>query len=613
MARKMFVLVAALLTVAGGAAVQLPCDSDPLGRLATARLPGETVSYAYNVRNALTSISSPRFSQQLRYAAGAANPCYNGNIAEAVTQGNRYAYTYDNANRLTAAKYTDAGAGPRYVPNYSASYAYDRNSNITALTRYGQTGINTWGKIDDLTMTYDGNQLSKVEDAADEVLLETSRDIKPIDPGIGDFIGLPQFSYDTNGNTVRDITRNLYSVTYNALNLPQSATISSETVKFVMPSDASRIDYTYDGAGVKHQTVHTTVTKTTLGNKVFTRTKRDTTRYVGSRIYENGRLDRVLTPYGYIKEGVHHTFLHDYQGNVAAVVAGDSLVQRTTYYPYGLPHANAHGATANPYKYSGKEFDTFGGTDLYDFHARHHAPSTGRFMTVDPMAEKYPGISPYMYCAGNPIIFIDTDGQELKLVGTQEDINRTIFHYQTGLGSAYNIQINSNGFILINANSAVSSCAIPQTNREYYNILNRVISDKQTTTLNVQKNVPEIIGDIKTGSVDVNDLDKLGDGEFINASSALLHETYEQYQIQTKNTHPTKAHLNAAGAEERVTGTFPSPLQREANIETRQMVIPILNGVEHDTQVGTVTILFDENNNITNVKRTKITHQNNDE
>ena len=105
----------------------------------------------------------------------------------------------------------------------------------------------------------------------------------------------------------------------------------------------------------------------------------------------------------------------------------------------------------------------------------------------------------------------------------------------------------------------------------------------------------------------------MGDGEFINASSALLHETYEQYQIQTKNTHPTKAHLNAAGAEERVTGTFPSPLQREANIENRQMVIPILNGIKHDTQVGTVTILFDENNNITNVKRTKITYQNNDE
>ena len=215
------------------------------------------------------------------------------------------------------------------------------------------------------------------------------------------------------------------SYVYNALNLPQSATISSESSKLVMPSDASRIDYTYDGTGIKHQTVHTTVTKYTLGNKVLTRTKRDTTRYVGSRIYENGQLDRVLTPYGYIKDGVHHTFIHDYQGNVAAVVAGDSLVQRTSYYPYGLPHANALGATTNPYKYSGKEFDTFGGTDLYDFHARYHAPSTGRFMTVDPMAEKYPGISPYMYCAGNPIAYIDPDGMQIFV-----NIDDMIYYYR---------------------------------------------------------------------------------------------------------------------------------------------------------------------------------------
>ncbi len=103
-------------------------------------------------------------------------------------------------------------------------------------------------------------------------------------------------------------------------------------------------------------------------------------------------------------------------GNVAAVVAGDSLVQRTSYYPYGLPHANAHGATANPYKYGGKEFDTFGGTDLYDFHARFHAPSTGRFMTVDPLCEEKPHLSGYAYCAGNPINLIDPTGMdEIKM------------------------------------------------------------------------------------------------------------------------------------------------------------------------------------------------------
>ncbi|HBI57911.1 MAG TPA: hypothetical protein DDY12_02485 [Porphyromonadaceae bacterium] len=403
-------------------------DYDALGRLATAKLPGETVSYGYNVRNALTSITSPRFSQQLRYAAGAANPCYNGNIAEAVTQGNKYAYTYDNANRLTEARYTDAGAGPRYVPNYSTTYAYDRNSNITALTRYGQTGITTWGKIDDLVMTYDGNRLSKVEDAADEVLLENSHDIKvpfsTIQPSDSE---LPPFRYDSNGNTTRDHTRNIYSIRYNALNLPQSTVVSSSTAPLLPLMGNSSVEHAYDAAGIKHQTVHVSWTKipTSFGRPLHIE-KRDTTRYVGSRIYENGQLDRVLTPYGYIKGGVHHTFLHDYQGNVAAVVAGDSLVQRTSYYPYGLPHANAHGATTNPYKYSGKEFDTFGGTDLYDFHARYHAPSTGRFMTVDPLIGKMPGMSPYIYCGGNPINYIDPYGLTVWSTSDQEAIREFI-------------------------------------------------------------------------------------------------------------------------------------------------------------------------------------------
>ncbi len=149
---------------------------------------------------------------------------------------------------------------------------------------------------------------------------------------------------------------------------------------------------------------------------------------------ENGRLDKVLTPYGYLQGGKFHTWLHDYQGNVAVVVVGDSVAQRNSYYPYGLPHVtgliklqspSATSVTDNPYKYGGKEFDTFGGTDLYDFHARYHAPSTGRFMTVDPMAEKYPGLSPYIYCAGNPIAYIDPDGMRIMV-----SIDKNKYYYQ---------------------------------------------------------------------------------------------------------------------------------------------------------------------------------------
>ena len=384
-------------------------DYDALGRLATAKLPGETVSYAYNVRNALTAITSPRFSQQLRYAAGAANPCYNGNIAEAITQGNKYAYTYDNANRLTAAKYTPSAGNA----DYSATYAYDRNSNISSLTRKGQTGrFLTFGTVDDLTLTYDGNQLSKVTETADEVLLETSHDVQPMAitrPTVS------QFRYDANGNTTMDRPRSISSITYNSLNLPQSVTID-DTPSSIISSSTNRkyIRYTYDASGVKHRVIHSS-TKPDV-SPTGRLTTADTTDYVGNRVYLNGKIDKVLTPYGYLQDGKFHTWLHDYQGNIVAVVVGDSVVQRNSYYPYGLPHAtsslltNVTFTTPNTHKYSGKEFDTFGGTDLYDFHARYHAPSTGRFMTIDQLCEEKPHLSGYAYCAGNPINLIDPSG-----------------------------------------------------------------------------------------------------------------------------------------------------------------------------------------------------------
>ena len=47
---------------------------------------------------------------------------------------------------------------------------------------------------------------------------------------------------------------------------------------------------------------------------------------------------------------------------------------------------------------------------LYDFSARYLHTSLGRFTTIDPLAEKYPSISPYTYCNGNPVRYVDPDG-----------------------------------------------------------------------------------------------------------------------------------------------------------------------------------------------------------
>jgi hypothetical protein len=51
------------------------------------------------------------------------------------------------------------------------------------------------------------------------------------------------------------------------------------------------------------------------------------------------------------------------------------------------------------------------GINLYDYGARHLALDIPRFTTVDPLAEKYYGISPYAYVLNNPINYIDPDGE----------------------------------------------------------------------------------------------------------------------------------------------------------------------------------------------------------
>ncbi|EDO27590.1 predicted protein [Nematostella vectensis] len=98
----------------------------------------------------------------------------------------------------------------------------------------------------------------------------------------------------------------------------------------------------------------------------------------------------------------------------------NEIVEENNYYPFGLKHkgynnwynlANAN-ALAQQYKYNGKELQTELGLNFYDYGARNYDAALGRWVNIDPLAEKFNNISPYVYSNNSPIFFVDKDGME---------------------------------------------------------------------------------------------------------------------------------------------------------------------------------------------------------
>ena len=76
------------------------------------------------------------------------------------------------------------------------------------------------------------------------------------------------------------------------------------------------------------------------------------------------------------------------------------------------------------YLFNAKELDNE--TGLYYYGARYLDPTGAMWLSVDPMWEKYMGISPYAYCMGNPVRLKDPDGNDIvdfvPVVGSGRDV-----------------------------------------------------------------------------------------------------------------------------------------------------------------------------------------------
>ena len=309
------------------------------------------------------------------------------------------------------------------IRNYFDEYAdYDCNGNITRLRRCGLVDNMHcgFGLVDNLYMTYEGNMLTSVRDNASRYSYAGATDF--------DGVSVREYplTYNDAGSLVSDAGRKIARIDYDLRNNPVRIQFTNGNVtKYVYSATGEKLRVIYQTA-----VPNITVAIGCMRELAFYEIQHtDSTDYLlgGSLTLKNGRIDKYLFDEGYCQAEKYvynaskdnFTFCYfdrDHLGNIRQVREVDgsregTVIQSMDYYPFGVQFC--HSGTDNnvqPYRYNGKEYDKMHGLNTYDYGARQYNPITARWDRVDPLAEKDPGTSPYVYAKDNPMRYIDHDG-----------------------------------------------------------------------------------------------------------------------------------------------------------------------------------------------------------
>ena len=408
---------------------------DVFGNVIADNRPGTAADMAYTydtLHGWLTGVSSPSgFSEQLQRET-ATNTQYGGNIGRMLWRNtangeqHRYDYTYDSLGRLTSSQYSSSANGT--AGRYNESVTYNPNGSIMSLLRKGMKNDGTFGAIDDLTITYDGNRLLKVTDDAEALNYNGALDF--YDGSDEDC----EYEYDGNGGLTKDKNKGITGITYDYGHNMYHASM-------VLPSVRGGVINDYNSDGRKLSSRHTIYTPTGHGGY---------NRIVIADLYIDGLILRGDTALlwkfngGYVELNANGTptcwnyYITDHLGSTRMVVGSDNSIKGTiNYYPFGSEMkmedpALLTGGTSHPYRFTGKELDKMIGLNMYDFGARwYDVAGVPMWTSVDPLAENYYNVTPYSYCAGEPVNRFDPDGNDYW---STNDINE-IRNFLNALGS----------------------------------------------------------------------------------------------------------------------------------------------------------------------------------
>jgi RHS repeat-associated protein len=172
----------------------------------------------------------------------------------------------------------------------------------------------------------------------------------------------------------------------------------------------SGVSFKYDPFGRRIQKAFTQNSTTTTTNYVYSGDDTvEETDQNGNTLAKYARTMNIDEPLAESRSGTTSYYEQDGLGSATSLTtAAGALANTYTFDSFGKT-TNSTGALTNPFRYTGREFDTE--SSLYYYRARYYDPSIGRFISEDAQREVVRGMNFYEYVWNDPARLIDPDGR----------------------------------------------------------------------------------------------------------------------------------------------------------------------------------------------------------